>query len=334
MTKTKTEDVEATVRQILRLEEVGCEIVRVSVPTPEAAEALREIKRRIHIPLVADIHFNYRLALRALEAGVDKIRINPGNIGSRTRVEEILKKARERGVPLRIGVNAGSLERPLLKKYGGVCAEAMVESALRHVEICQDLGFDDIVLSIKAADVPMTIESYRLLAEKVDFPLHLGVTEAGTSWTGTLKSAIGIGTLLAEGIGDTIRVSLTDDPTEEVRVGREILRILGLRPGGLNIISCPTCGRLEVDLMSIVQKVERELAGVQKNLTVSIMGCAVNGPGEAREADIGVACGKHEALVFKHGRPIKKIPEDQIVSCLVEEVKNWPDSSGNKSQKS
>ncbi|MCD6165602.1 flavodoxin-dependent (E)-4-hydroxy-3-methylbut-2-enyl-diphosphate synthase [bacterium] len=326
MTNTKTEDITATVHQILQLEEAGCELVRVTVPNETAAQAIKEIKRQIHIPLIADIHFNYRMALLALGNGVDKIRINPGNIGSPQRIKAVLKKAKERNVPLRIGVNAGSLEKTLLDKYGKVCAEALVESALRHVEICQDFGFDDIVISIKAAQVPMMIDSYRIIAEKVDFPLHLGVTEAGTTRTGSIKSAIGIGTLLAEGIGDTIRVSLTDNPIEEIKVGFEILKALNLRKHGINIVACPTCGRLEVDLISIVNRVEKELARFQnKSLTVAIMGCVVNGPGEAREADIGVACGKHSAVMFKKGQIVGKIKESQIVDFLIREIENWPD---------
>jgi len=325
MTNTKTEDIAATVHQILQLEEAGCELVRVTVPNETAAQAIKEIKRQIHIPLIADIHFNYRMALLALGNGVDKIRINPGNIGSPQRIKAVLKKAKERNVPLRIGVNAGSLEKTLLDKYGKVCAEALVESALRHVEICQDFGFDDIVISIKAAQVPMMIDSYRMIAEKVDFPLHLGVTEAGTTRTGSIKSAIGIGTLLAEGIGDTIRVSLTDNPIEEIKVGFEILKALNLRKHGINIVACPTCGRLEVDLISIVNRVEKELARFQnKSLTVAIMGCVVNGPGEAREADIGVACGKHSAVMFKKGQIVGKIKENQIVDFLIREIENWP----------
>ncbi|RKY89164.1 4-hydroxy-3-methylbut-2-en-1-yl diphosphate synthase [candidate division KSB1 bacterium] len=326
MTNTKTEDIAATVHQILQLEEAGCELVRVTVPNETAAQAIKEIKRQIHIPLIADIHFNYRMALLALGNGVDKIRINPGNIGSPQRIKAVLKKAKERNVPLRIGVNAGSLEKTLLDKYGKVCAEALVESALRHVEICQDFGFDDIVISIKAAQVPMMIDSYRMIAEKVDFPLHLGVTEAGTTRTGSIKSAIGSGTLLAEGIGDTIRVSLTDNPIEEIKVGFEILKALNLRKHGINIVACPTCGRLEVDLISIVNRVEKELARFQnKSLTVAIMGCVVNGPGEAREADIGVACGKHSAVMFKKGQIVGKIKESQIVDFLIREIENWPD---------
>ena len=325
MTTTKTEDARATIDQIHRLEDAGCEIVRVTVPTLEAAEAIIEIKKNIHIPLVADIHFDYRLALKAIENGVDKVRINPGNIGSKDRIRAVLSAAKERDIPIRIGVNSGSLEKDLLKKYDKICPEALVESAMRHVEICQENDFDNIVLSLKASDVSMMIDTYRLIANQVDYPLHLGVTEAGTPRSGIIKSAVGIGTLLAEGIGDTIRVSLTEDPVEEVRVGFDILKSLGLRKHGINIISCPTCGRLEVDLISIVNKVEKRLAKYDKEITISILGCAVNGPGEALGSDIGVACGKHSALIYKNGVKVKKIREDEIVDYLVEEVENWPD---------
>lgn len=325
MTTTKTEDARATIDQIHRLEDAGCEIARVTVPTLEAAEAIIEIKKNIHIPLVADIHFDYRLALKAIENGVDKVRINPGNIGSKDRIRAVLSAAKERDIPIRIGVNSGSLEKDLLKKYDKICPEALVESAMRHVEICQENDFDNIVLSLKASDVSMMIDTYRLIANQVDYPLHLGVTEAGTPRSGIIKSAVGIGTLLAEGIGDTIRVSLTEDPVEEVRVGFDILKSLGLRKHGINIISCPTCGRLEVDLISIVNKVEKRLAKYDKEITISILGCAVNGPGEALGSDIGVACGKHSALIYKNGVKVKKIREDEIVDYLVEEVENWPD---------
>ncbi len=325
MTTTKTEDVEATVAQILRLEEAGCEIVRVTVPSEKAASSLSSIKRKIHIPLVADIHFDYRLALKAIESGVDKIRINPGNIGERRRVEAVLSAARERGIPIRIGVNSGSLERDLIEKYDGITADGLVESALRHVAICEEHHFDSIILSLKASDVGMMIEAYRKISERVPYPLHLGVTEAGTPRQGIVKSAIGIGTLLAEGIGDTIRVSLTADPVEEIRVGFDILKSLGLRRHGMNIVACPTCGRLEVDLISIVNKVEKRLANFDKNLTISILGCAVNGPGEAAEADVGVACGKHSALIYRKGKKVAKIREDEIVTYLVRTVENWPE---------
>ena len=330
MTTTKTENIQATVAQIYRLEEAGCEIVRVTVPTLEAAEAIAAIKKAIHIPLVADIHFDYRIALKAIENGVDKVRINPGNIGSKNRVKAVLSAAKERNIPIRIGVNSGSLEKDLLKKYDRIRPEALVESALRHVAICRDYNFESIVLSLKASDVRMMIDTYRLIARQVDYPLHLGVTEAGTPRTGIIKSAVGIGTLLAEGIGDTIRVSLTEDPVEEVRVGFEILKSLGLRKHGISIIACPTCGRLEVDLIGIVNKVEKRLAGYNKDMTISILGCAVNGPGEALEADIGVACGKHAALIYKKGVKVKKIGEDEIVEYLVEEVEKWPEKPDPK----
>ncbi|MFH1942048.1 MAG: flavodoxin-dependent (E)-4-hydroxy-3-methylbut-2-enyl-diphosphate synthase [bacterium] len=323
MTCTKTEDDRATVEQIKRLEEVGCEIVRVAVPNEDAAEAIGRIKKEIRIPLVADVHFNYRLALMALEQGADKIRINPGNIGSKERVKRVLLAAKERRIPVRIGVNAGSLEKEFIKKYDGITAEGLVESALKHVRICESFGFEDVVVSIKAADVPLMIEANRRLSVCVDYPIHLGVTEAGTPRRGVLRSAVGIGTLLAEGIGDTIRVSLTGDPVDEVRAGYDILKSLRLRERGLTIISCPTCGRLETNLIPIVEEVERILEGIDTPLTLAIMGCAVNGPGEAREADIGVACGKGSALLFRKGEVIRKIKEKDIVKTLVEEVHGW-----------
>ena len=325
MTCTKTEDAAATVEQILRLEQAGCEIVRVAVPTKEAAEAVGLIREAIQIPLVADIHFDYKLALRVIELGVDKVRINPGNIGSRKRIEAVLSAAKEQSIPIRIGVNSGSLEKDLLNQYNGVTPEALAESALRHVRICEAFNFEDIVISVKASDVPMMIATNRVLSEKVDYPLHLGVTEAGTPKTGTLRSAIGIGTLLAEGIGDTIRVSLTGDPVEEVRAGFEILKSLHLREHGVTIISCPTCGRTQTSMFELAEQVEKALTDEEKSLTVAIMGCAVNGPGEAKEADIGVACGKGDALLFKKGKTIRKIKESEIVETLVHEVKTWSD---------
>jgi len=327
MTNTRTEDVKNTVEQIKKLEDAGCEIVRVAVPKMEAAEAIEEIKRNIKIPLVADIHFDYRLALKAMEKGADKIRINPGNIGSREKVKKVLRAARERQIPIRIGVNAGSLEKELIQKYDGVTAKALVESALSHLEICEEEGFYDIVVSIKASDVPLMIEANRLFSEKTDYPLHLGVTEAGSPRVGILRSAVGVGTLLAEGIGDTIRISLTGDPVQEINAGYEILKSLHLRQHGLTIISCPTCGRLQTNLIPIVEEVERRLIGINKSLTIALMGCEVNGPGEAREADIGIACGKNSAVLFKKGRVIRKIKEEEIVQTLVQEVENW----GNKS---
>ena len=327
MTCTKTEDVRTTVDQIKRLEEAGCEIIRVAVPGAAAAEAVGRIKAQIRIPLVADVHFDYRLALRALDEGADKIRINPGNIGAKDRVAKVLKAAMERGVPIRMGVNAGSLEKNIIRKYDGITAEGLVESALHHVGICEKMGFEDVVVSIKASDVPLMIQANRLLAERVDYPIHLGVTEAGLPRSGVVRSAVGIGTLLAEGIGDTIRVSLTGDPVEEVRAGYDILRSLRLRQHGLTIIACPTCGRLETNLVPIVEEVERSLAGIDKSLTVALMGCEVNGPGEAKEADIGIACGKKSALLFKKGKIIRKIEEEDIVRTLVEEVRAWDISS-------
>jgi len=329
MTKTKTADVAATVRQIKQLEDAGCEIIRVAVPDLNSAEAIREIKKQIRIPLVADVHFDYRLALKAIEAGADKIRINPGNIGELSRIKRVLGLARNYEIPLRIGVNSGSLEKDILNKYGHVCAEALVESTERHIEICQDFGFDDIVLSLKASDVKMMIDSYRMIAARVDFPLHLGVTEAGTYQAATIKSAIGIGALLADGIGDTIRVSITGDPVAEVEVGFRILKALDLRENGISIISCPTCGRLQTDLFSIIQVVEKRVANIHKNLKVAIMGCTVNGPGEAREADLGIACGKNSAILFKQGKIIRKLAEDEIVEVLIREIQNWNSLTDN-----
>ena len=320
MCNTKTENVEATVNQILKLEAAGCEIVRVAVPTMEAANAIRKIKESIHIPLVADIHFDYRLALSALHNGIDKIRLNPGNMGSRQNVSEVVSLAREKGVPIRIGVNGGSLEKELYQKYGGVTAEALVESALRHVEILDELNFSDIVISLKASDIPLTVESYRLLSKKVSYPLHLGITEAGTTYTGTIKSAIGIGILLFDGIGSTIRVSLTDDPVEEIKAARKILEVMGLRQFGVKLISCPTCGRTEVDLVRIANLLEEKVKGIEKNITLAVMGCAVNGPGEAREADIGIAGGKNEFLLFKKGIVVRKLKEEEVVSAVLAEI--------------
>jgi len=321
MTKTDTRDVRATRDQIWSLEAAGCEIVRVAVPVREAAEKLGEIKSRIRIPLIADIHFNYKLALIALEQGVDGLRLNPGNIGERWCVEEVVKSAAERNIPIRIGVNAGSLEKDLLKKYGGPTAAGVVESALRHIHILEDLNYPEIKVSLKASDPLMMIEAYRMLAGQVDYPLHLGVTEAGTQGIGTIKSAVGIGTLLAEGIGDTIRVSLAADPVEEVRVGIEILKSLGLRKQGMTFVACPSCGRADIDLVALAKKVEeRMLPYANKDVHVAVMGCEVNGPGEARAADIGVAGGKGIGLIFKKGAVIRKVPETNIVDALMEEV--------------
>ncbi len=320
MTNTDTKDVDATVNQILELEKVGCEIIRCAVPNIESAEALKKIKKQIHIPLVADIHFDYKLALKSIENGVDALRINPGNIGNIDRIKMVVEAAKNKSIPIRIGVNSGSLEKEILEKYTRVCSEALVESALKHVRILESLNFYDICISIKSSDVMQTIESYRLISEKVDYPLHLGVTEAGTLWSGTIKSSIGIGTLLAEGIGDTIRVSLTGNVLDEVKVGREILKSLGYIEEGVKIVSCPTCGRTQINLIKIAEEVEKRLANCEKNIKVAVMGCAVNGPGEAREADIGIAGGKGEGLIFKKGKIVKKVKEEDIVEELMEEI--------------
>lgn len=320
MCNTDTRDVAATLSQVLSLSSAGCEIVRCAVPDMAAAEALGEIKRQSPIPVIADIHFDYRLALRVLEGGIDGLRLNPGNIGERWKVEEVVKAARERLVPIRIGVNAGSLEKELLEKYGHPTAEAMVESALGHVRILEDIGYDQIKISLKASDVMKTVEAYRLLAQKVDYPLHIGITEAGTIFSGTIKSSVGLGILLADGIGDTMRVSLTGDPVDEVRVGFEILKALGLRQRGINFVSCPTCGRCQINLIGVAQEVENRLAAIDTPLTVAVMGCVVNGPGEAREADVGIAGGKGEGLLFRHGEIVRKVPEAEMADALIAEV--------------
>jgi (E)-4-hydroxy-3-methylbut-2-enyl-diphosphate synthase len=316
MTNTKTGDVAATVAQIKRLEAAGCDIVRVAVPDMEAARAIGEIKAQIAIPLVADIHFDHRLALMAAEAGADKIRINPGNIGGEDNVRAVADMCRKRGIPIRIGVNGGSLERDLLEAFGGVTRAALAESALRHIRLLQKFDFDDICVSVKTSDVRLTIEAYRLLSETVDYPLHLGVTEAGTEYMGLVKSAVGIGTLLSEGIGDTIRVSLTAPPEREVRAGIAILKSLGLRRGGAELISCPTCGRTRIDLIPIAEEVERRLESLDRDITVAVMGCAVNGPGEARRADYGIAGGDGEGVLFKKGETVGKVPMDKLVDAL------------------
>jgi len=324
MTKTDTRDVRATVQQIWDLEAAGCEIIRCAVPVREAALQLGDIKKRIRIPLVADIHFNYKLALIAIEQGVDGLRLNPGNIGARKYVEEVVRAASERKIPIRIGVNAGSLEKDLLQKYDGPTAAGMVESGLRHIHILEDVGYNEIKISLKASDPLMMIEAYRRLAEQVEYPFHLGVTEAGTPSIGTIKSAVGLGTLLAEGIGDTIRVSLAADPVEEVRVGREILKSLGLKKEGLTFVACPSCGRADVDLVGLAKTVEeRMLPYSNLDIHVAVMGCEVNGPGEARAADLGVAGGKGIGLIFKRGEIIRKVPEAQIVDALMEEVEKF-----------
>lgn len=321
MTNTKTKDVKKTVKQIKELEKAGCEIIRVAVPDMESAEQLARIKELISIPLIADIHFDYRLAIKAVEEGVDGLRINPGNIGDKARVQEVVKYASEAGIPIRIGVNSGSIEKEFLIKYGHPTAEAMVESALKHIRILEENNFFDIVVSLKATDIWRTIKAYRLLAKKVDYPFHIGITEAGTSWAGTIKSAIGIGGLLLDGLGDTIRVSLTGDPVEEVRVGWQILQSLQIRSRGPTVISCPTCGRTEINLADLAEKVERAVTGLDKQLTIAVMGCPVNGPGEAREADIGIAGGRKEGIIFRKGKLIKKVKEDMLLETLMEEIK-------------
>ena len=323
MTKTDTRNVEATLLQIWALEAAGCDIVRCAVPVKEAAEKLGEITRQIRIPLVADIHFNYRLALIALDQGVDGLRLNPGNIGGKQIVMEVVAAAKERKIPIRIGVNGGSLEKDLLATYGGPTAQGIVESALRHIRILEDCNYPEMKVSLKASDPAMMIEAYRLLADQVEYPFHLGVTEAGTPGVGTIKSAVGLGTLLAEGIGDTIRVSLSADPTEEVRVGIDILKALGLRQGGLTFVSCPSCGRADVDLVALAKACEDKLRGLNEEIHVAVMGCEVNGPGEARAADIGVAGGKGVGLIFRKGEVVRKVPEAQIVDAMWEEEESF-----------
>ena len=320
MCNTPTENVDATVSQILRLEQAGCDIVRVAVPTREAALAIPAIKSRIHIPLVADIHFDYKLALLCIDGGVDKIRINPGNIGSPDRVRAVADGCRERGIPIRVGVNGGSLEKDILRKYGGVTAEALAESALGHVRLLEDCGFADVCISVKCSHVPVNMAAYRLLHQRTDYPLHLGVTEAGTPDMGVLKSAIGIGGLLCQGIGDTLRVSLTADPVEEVLAAKRILQAIGLRRSGPDLIACPTCGRTKYDMLPIAREVERRLQGCTKPITVAVMGCVVNGPGEASAADVGIAGGDGEGLLFAKGNILRKLPQDKLVDALMEEI--------------
>ncbi|NCC16379.1 MAG: flavodoxin-dependent (E)-4-hydroxy-3-methylbut-2-enyl-diphosphate synthase [Clostridia bacterium] len=323
MCNTDTRDVASTVKQILQLEEAGCELVRVAILDMEAANAVQEIKKQIHIPLVADIHFDYKLALQVMELGIDKVRINPGNIGEESRIRQVVEKAKEKCIPIRIGVNSGSLEKDLVQKYGGVTPQGLVESALRHVHILEKYEFYDIIVSIKASDVLFSLEAYRLLSEAIEYPIHVGITEAGTVYGGTVKSAVGIGAILAAGIGDTLRVSLTGDPVEEIRAAKEILKSLGLRKFGIELISCPTCGRTQIDLISIANEVERLCQGIDKNIKVAVMGCVVNGPGEAREADVGIAGGKGEGLLFKKGEIIKKVKEEDLVSALMEEIQKY-----------
>ena len=322
MTNTDTRDVKSTIEQINNLAKAGCDIIRCAVPDMEAAQSIKEIVKFIDIPLVADIHFDYKLALESINNGISALRINPGNIGSIDRVELLAKAAKEKNIPIRIGVNSGSLDKKLLNKYGKVTAEALVESALEHISILEKVNFNDIVISIKSSDVIMMIDSYRLMSKKVDYPLHLGVTEAGTIWRGTIKSSVGIGTLLAEGIGDTIRVSLTGDPIEEVKVGKEILKSLGMIKGGVQFISCPTCGRTQIDLIKIAKEVEDKITNLNKDIKVAVMGCVVNGPGEARDADIGIAGGNGEGLIFKKGEIVKKVREEELVEALIKEIEN------------
>ncbi len=320
MCNTDTRDVEKTVKQILALENAGCQMVRVAVPDMEAAQAIKKIKNKIHIPLVADIHFDYRLALSVMDLGIDKVRINPGNIGSESRIKEVAEKAKQRGIPIRIGVNSGSLEKDFIEKYGGVTPQGLVESALRHVRLLEKYNFFDIVVSIKASDVPFSIEAYTLLSEQIPYAIHVGITEAGTIYSGTIKSAVGIGAILSRGIGDTIRVSLTGDPVEEIKAAKEILKSLGMLEGGVEFISCPTCGRTQIDLISIANEVEQKCKELDKNIKVAVMGCVVNGPGEAREADIGIAGGRGEGLLFKKGEILRKVPEANLIEELMKEI--------------
>jgi (E)-4-hydroxy-3-methylbut-2-enyl-diphosphate synthase len=323
MTNTGTEDVEATVAQILRLEAAGCEIVRSTVPNMEAANALSEIKKRIHIPLVADIHFDYKMAIAAIENGADKIRINPGNIGSRENVRAVVEKAKEYGVPIRVGVNGGSLEKQLLKKYGGVTAEGIVESALDKVRMIEDLGYDNLVVSIKSSDVPTCVKAHELIARACPYPLHVGITEAGTLYSGNIKSSVGLGIILNGGIGNTIRVSLTGDPVEEIRTAKMILRTLGLRRGGIEVVSCPTCGRTKIDLISLANKVEQMVEEFPLDIKVAVMGCVVNGPGEAKEADLGIAGGDGKGVLIKKGEVVRTLDEGELLGALRQELLNW-----------
>ena len=323
MTNTKTEDVAATVNQILRLQEAGCDIIRCTVPNINAAKAIAEIKKEISIPLVADIHFDYRMAIAAMENGADKIRINPGNIGSRERVAEVVRVAKERNIPIRVGVNSGSLEKELVEKYHGVTAEGIVESALDKVRMIEDMDYDNLVISIKSSDVLMSVKAHELLAGKTPYPLHVGITESGTVTSGNIKSSIGLGIILHEGIGDTIRVSLTGDPVEEIKSAKLILRTLGLRKGGIEVVSCPTCGRTNIDLIGLANQVENMVQNYDLDIKVAVMGCAVNGPGEAKEADIGIAGGIGEGLLIKKGEIVRKVPENELLTTLKNELDNW-----------
>lgn len=324
MTNTRTEDVEGTVAQILKLEAAGCDIIRCTVPTIEAANAVKEIKKQIHIPLVADIHFDYKMAIAAMENGADKIRINPGNIGGKEKIAAVVNCAKERNIPIRVGVNSGSLERELVEKYGGVTAEGLVESALDKVHIIEDLGYDNLVTSIKSSNVMLCVKAHEVLASQTNYPLHVGITEAGTLYGGNIKSSVGLGIILNEGIGDTIRVSLSGDPVEEIKTAKNILRILDLRKGGIEVVSCPTCGRTKIDLIGLANKVENLVQAYEHlNIKVAVMGCAVNGPGEAKEADLGIAGGVGEGLLIRHGEVVRKIPEDQFIQALKDELDHW-----------
>lgn len=323
MTNTKTQDVEATVAQILKLEALGCQIIRCTVPDFEAARALAEIKKRIHIPLVADIHFDYRMAIAAMENGADKIRINPGNIGSADKLKAVVEAAKARRIPIRVGVNSGSLEKELIKKYGGVTAEGLVESALDKVRMIEDCGYQNLVISIKSSDVMMCVRAHELISTKTDYPLHVGITEAGTLISGNIKSAIGLGLILHQGIGDTIRVSLTGDPAEEIKSAKLILRTLGLRKGGVEVVSCPTCGRTSIDLISLANQVETLVSGMDLDIKVAVMGCVVNGPGEAREADFGICGGSGEGLILRRGEVLRRVPEDQLLCELKKELEQY-----------
>ena len=323
MTNTPTENVEATVAQILRLEQAGCEIIRCTVPTFEAAEALTKIKKQIHIPLVADIHFDYRMAIAAMEHGADKIRINPGNIGSVERVKAVVDVAKERNIPIRIGVNSGSLEKHLVEKYHVVTAEGIVESALDKVKMVEDLGYDNLVVSIKSSDVLMCVKAHEILAKEINYPLHVGITESGTVWSGNIKSSVGLGMILGQGIGDTIRVSLTGDPVEEIKTAKLVLRTLGLRKGGIEVVSCPTCGRTKINLIELANQVETLVAGYPLDIKVAVMGCVVNGPGEAKEADIGIAGGIGDGLLIKKGEVVRRVPEGELLSTLKYELDHW-----------
>ena len=328
MTNTRTQDVKATVEQILRLEQAGCEIIRCTVPDMEAAKALAQIKKEIHIPLVADIHFDYKMAIAAMEYGADKIRINPGNIGSKERVLAVVKEARDRNIPIRVGVNSGSLEKNLVEKYHGVTAEGIVESALDKVHLIEDMGYDNLVISIKSSDVMMCIKAHELLAPKTSYPLHVGITESGTVQSGNIKSAVGLGAILYQGIGNTIRVSLTGDPVEEIKSAKLILKSLGLRKGGIELVSCPTCGRTRIDLIGLASKVEEMIADFDLDIKVAVMGCVVNGPGEAKEADIGIAGGFGEGLLIKKGEVIRKVPEEELLETLRQELLHWNERQG------